>query len=72
MFKNYIDPTGTWNEDCGSSSVALLSFDDQIREFVKIKVNSKCCQAYGICGEQFSTDIVFDDDGSVTATRFRF
>ena len=27
---------------------------------------------YGICGEQFSSDIVFDDNGVVVATRFRF
>jgi Niemann-Pick C1 protein len=35
-------------------------------------VTSKCCQQYGICGEQFISDINFDDDGKVSATRFRF
>lgn len=27
---------------------------------------------YGICGEQFVTQISFDDDGVVVATNFRF
>jgi len=40
--------------------------------FVKIKVDSTCCQRYGICGEQYVTDIQFDDAGHVSATRFRF
>jgi hypothetical protein len=43
MFKNYINKDGTWNEACGSSSVALLDFDEQARNFVKIKVESECC-----------------------------
>lgn len=43
-----------------------------MRLFVQIKVESACCQQYGICGEQFFTDINFDDNGKVSATRFRF
>ena len=39
---------------------------------MKIKIESECCQHFGICGEQFVTDIVFDDNGKVSATRFRF
>ena len=27
---------------------------------------------YGICGEQYSLDVVFDDEGKVETTRFRF
>ena len=72
MFQNYINPGGTWNVECGSESVALLNFDDQMKEFVKVKVESPCCQGFGICGEQFSADIIFNDDGIVIATRFRF
>jgi Niemann-Pick C1 protein len=71
MFQSYVKG-GTWSEACGSDAVALLSFDEQMKEFVKLKVNDPCCQLYGICGEQFSADIVFDDDGIVVATRFRF
>jgi Niemann-Pick C1 protein len=40
--------------------------------FVGIKIESDCCQKYGICGEQFALDIIFDDFQEVTATRFRF
>lgn len=40
--------------------------------FTKIKIKSDCCQKYGICGEQFSLDIIFDDEGKVETTRFRF
>ena len=40
--------------------------------FTKISIESQCCQKYGICGEQYSQDIVFDDQGRVETTRFRF
>ena len=40
--------------------------------FVQIKVESKCCQSYGICGEQYAQDVIFDDEGRVTTSRFRF
>lgn len=43
-----------------------------MRKFVNIKVESDCCQKYGICGEQFVTDVAFDKNGRVSATRFRF
>jgi Niemann-Pick C1 protein len=63
---------GDWSEACGSDQAKILDFNDQVKQFVQIKVTSKCCQSYGICGEQFVTDIKFDDDGKVSATRFRF
>lgn len=37
-----------------------------------IEIGSPCCQTYGLCGEQFSKDIVFDDDGSIKTSRLRF
>ena len=43
-----------------------------MRLFTKIEVDSTCCQKYGICGEQYSLDIIFNDLGKVEATRFRF
>ena len=43
-----------------------------MREFIKIPINSDCCQKYGICGEQYSLDVVFNDDGQVETSRFRF
>ncbi len=70
-FQNYIQG-GLWTEACDSNSVRDLDFDSQMKKFVKIKVESDCCQKYGICGEQFVTDVAFDRDGRVSATRFRF
>lgn len=40
--------------------------------FVNVKIESDCCQKFGICGEQFVTDISFNKNGEVDATRFRF
>lgn len=70
-FQNFISG-GLWSEDCGSNAVRYLDFDAQVQKFVDIKIESKCCQKYGICGEQFVSDISFDKNGRVSATRFRF
>jgi len=70
-FKNFLT-TGTWSAECGTAEAQKLSFDDQVRAFTQIKVASQCCQKYGICGEQYSLDIVFNDQGKVETTRFRF
>lgn len=43
-----------------------------MREFVKVGIDTDCCQMYGICGEQYSLDIVFNEEGKVETTRFRF
>lgn len=40
--------------------------------FTEIPIDGNCCQMYGICGEQYSLDVVFDDEGKVETTRFRF
>ena len=40
--------------------------------FVKIPIESVCCQSFGICGEQYSLDVIFDDNDRVTTSRFRF
>jgi len=70
-FQNFID-TGVWADACGSAAASKLPFDEQMKLFTKIKIDSDCCQKYGICGEQFSLDIIFDDEGKVETTRFRF
>ena len=70
-FKNYISG-GLWTEACGSDKVKMLDFDNQMRNFILIKVESECCQKYGICGEQFVSDVSFDKNGKVSSTRFRF
>ena len=70
-FQNYIN-VGVWKDACNSEAVQGLSFDEQMRQFIKIEIDSDCCQKYGICGEQYSLDIVFNDQGQVETTRFRF
>lgn len=69
---NLLLQSGEWSQMCGTDYVNGLDFDQQMQYFVNIKIESDCCQKYGICGEQFVTDINFDLDGKVTATRFRF
>lgn len=45
---------------------------DQVREFLKIKVDSSCCKIDGLCGEPYVSDISFNDKGEIEASRFRF
>ena len=45
---------------------------DQVKEFLKIKVDSSCCKNDGLCGEPYVSDIAFNDKGEIEATRFRF
>ena len=71
-FQNFISTSGTWNEACGSEKAALLDFNAQMKAFTKVEINSDCCQKFDICGEQFVTDISFNVNGEVDATRFRF
>ena len=71
-YSNFIDGSGIWAKDCGSAAASVLDFDSQMKQFVNIKIESDCCQMYGICGEQFSLDIIFDDLDRVEATRFRW
>lgn len=70
-FRNFIS-NGVWQEDCNSALASVLPFDDQMKMFTQIEVDSNCCQKYGICGEQYSLDIIFNDEGKVETTRFRF
>ena len=49
-----------------------LPLEIQVKEFIKITTESKCCKSYGICGEQFKGDIFYGKDGSIEASRFRF
>lgn len=71
-YLNFINPSATWADACGSREAAALDFDAAMQMFVNVKIDSECCQNYGLCGEQYSLDIIFDDEGVVRATRFRF
>lgn len=50
-FQNFITQGSLWSDACGSDKVKFLDFDSQVKAFVQIKVESDCCQKYGICGE---------------------
>jgi Niemann-Pick C1 protein len=50
-YSNFINPQGAWADACGSKQAAVLPFDDQMRMFVNTKIESECCQSYGVCGE---------------------
>lgn len=34
---------GVWSDACGSKPAQTLPFDDQMKLFVQIKVESECC-----------------------------
>ncbi len=71
-FKMFTMESGDWSKTCGTQGISAYPFNEQMRKFVDIKINSDCCLRYGICGEQFVKDIVFDSEGEIETTRFRF
>jgi hypothetical protein len=69
----FIKQNVEWTADCDSKGIDVLPFEQQMKKFVSVKVNSACCSNYGICGEQYVKDIVFSKDNEkIEATRFRF
>ena len=38
---------------------------------MEVSITSSCCQNYGICGEQYITDLRFDDNGDLVSSRLR-
>jgi len=71
-FKMFTMESGDWAKMCGTQGISALPFSEQMRKFVDIKIESECCLRYGLCGEQYVKDIVFDADGDIESTRFRF
>jgi len=58
---------------CNSAYRAgLPTFEDKLRDFLNIKLTDICCSRYGICGEQYADDFVFDEFGKMQVTRFRY
>lgn len=72
VFNNFIQPGAAWNEACETQTITEYSFEEQLRRFMNIEIDSPCCQTYGLCGEQYSKDIIFDEDGSIKTSRLRF
>ena len=73
-FKKFMNKNGEWKNDCNPNLNYLqkLPLEIQVQEFMKIKIPSKCCQEYAVCGEQYKDDINFGEDGLIQASRFRF
>jgi Niemann-Pick C1 protein len=42
-----------------------------LKKFLAISITSPCCQSYGICGEQYSTDMQFGDESKLISSRLR-
>lgn len=60
-----------WSDTCGSSNINNFDYGQQLRKFLSISITSACCQSFGICGEQYNKDLIFDDDGKLVSTRLR-
>lgn len=60
-----------WSDTCGSSNIDNFDYGQQLKQFLSISIDSPCCQSFGICGEQYNKDLIFDDDGKLVSTRLR-
>jgi Niemann-Pick C1 protein len=69
MFQNH---NGNWAFDCNTTHINEFTFNQQVQMFIQVPIESVCCKKYSICGEQYQTDIVFDGEGNIKASRFRF
>mmetsp|Transcript_62968 Transcript_62968/g.73288 ORF Transcript_62968/g.73288 Transcript_62968/m.73288 type:complete len:917 (+) Transcript_62968:72-2822(+) len=57
---------------CGCEGWNKLPFEQALRNYLQIGINSTCCRSYGICGMQYVKDFAFDPNGTLTTSRFRF
>lgn len=62
-FNNFISQDKVWIDACGARGVDKLPYSEQLKKFLEVSITSTCCQDYGICGEQYITDLRFDNDG---------
>lgn len=72
-FKKFMNK-GQWQTECNPNINYLekLPLEIQVKEFLKVKINSKCCQEFAVCGETYKDDIFFGENGLIEASRFRF
>jgi len=73
-FQKFMNKRGQWQTECNPNFNYLekLPLEIQVKEFLKIKINSKCCQEFAVCGETYKDDIYFGENGKIEASRFRF
>lgn len=55
-----------------TTTIPNSEFVPLVRVFLHIPVTSQCCQNYGICGEQYQSDVVFSTSSSIATSRLRF
>ena len=60
-FNNFVSQDQTWTGACGATGVDKLPYLEQLRRFFDVTIESNCCQNYGICGEQYITDVRFNN-----------
>ncbi|KAL4477676.1 hypothetical protein ABPG74_002826 [Tetrahymena malaccensis] len=71
-FNQFANPKQMWAIDCNTRDIDQYPFEVQVQKFMNVKISSVCCQKYGICGEQFNKDIIFNTDGTIKTSRLRF
>lgn len=73
-FNKFMNKRGEWQVECNPNINYLekLPLEIQVKEFLKVKIDSKCCTEFAVCGEQYRDDIVFNENGVIEASRFRF
>jgi Niemann-Pick C1 protein len=70
-FNNFLLKGQSWSDVCGSNDLDQYTYEEKLRKFLEISITSPCCQSYGICGEQYSSDMQFGEDGKLVSTRLR-
>ncbi|CAD8070438.1 unnamed protein product [Paramecium primaurelia] len=71
-FNLFIREKAEWTTACETQDIALYDLPTQLKRFLGVRINSPCCQRYGICGETFEADIVLNEQGYVKTSRLRF
>eukprot|EP00743_Colponemidia_sp_Colp-15_P001911 GILK01002081.1.p1 GENE.GILK01002081.1~~GILK01002081.1.p1 ORF type:complete len:1013 (+),score=204.17 GILK01002081.1:56-3040(+) len=76
QWQNPTDPQGATAIACKTTDIQKYPFYERVKKFMETKVNSPCCQQYGLCGEAYFSDIVLGKDKNnsmvVSASRLRF
>ena len=60
-FSQFKSPGASWQQECNTKDISSYSFNEQVKRFRDVKIDSACCKTYGICGETYEKDIVFDE-----------
>lgn len=70
-FQNFLKTDATWSDVCGTKNIDAFGYGEQLKKFLDVSISSACCQNYGICGEQYHTDLIFNEEGTLVSSRLR-